>query len=183
MSKRSSAGAGCLGAVLLLLPVFWLLDECSGESDRRALRIAQEEARREAESARLAAVAEAREEEERQRKLQEARAKAEARAALVSSLASLKPHQRIAAVRSCVSDPSSCPGGAGPELVLEAAKTSAERKQLQATYDRLDRAKRRPFAAFRCCDGTDSPSCTCENRKRGCCSHHGGVCGCSADFE
>jgi siroheme synthase (precorrin-2 oxidase/ferrochelatase) len=26
-----------------------------------------------------------------------------------------------------------------------------------------------------CCDGTESPTCTV--KKRGCCSHHGGVCG------
>ncbi len=29
-----------------------------------------------------------------------------------------------------------------------------------------------------CCDGTLSPSCTCGGSRRGCCSHHGGVCGC-----
>jgi hypothetical protein len=29
-----------------------------------------------------------------------------------------------------------------------------------------------------CCDGTMSPSCSCGGSHRGCCSHHGGVCGC-----
>lgn len=29
-----------------------------------------------------------------------------------------------------------------------------------------------------CCDGSLSPSCTCSGPRRGCCSHHGGVCGC-----
>lgn len=29
-----------------------------------------------------------------------------------------------------------------------------------------------------CCDGTASPSCACPGH-RGCCSHHGGVCGCN----
>lgn len=29
-----------------------------------------------------------------------------------------------------------------------------------------------------CCDGESSPSCTCNDIHRGCCSHHGGVCGC-----
>jgi hypothetical protein len=29
-----------------------------------------------------------------------------------------------------------------------------------------------------CCDGSLSPSCTCGGSRRGCCSHHGGVCGC-----
>lgn len=31
---------------------------------------------------------------------------------------------------------------------------------------------------LRCCDGTLSPSCMCGGSRRGCCSHHGGVCGC-----
>ena len=29
-----------------------------------------------------------------------------------------------------------------------------------------------------CCDGTLSPSCLCGRPLRGCCSWHGGVCGC-----
>lgn len=29
-----------------------------------------------------------------------------------------------------------------------------------------------------CCDGSLSPSCMCSGSRRGCCSHHGGVCGC-----
>jgi hypothetical protein len=32
---------------------------------------------------------------------------------------------------------------------------------------------------LKCCDGTLSPSCACGRKSnRGCCSHHGGVCGC-----
>ena len=31
---------------------------------------------------------------------------------------------------------------------------------------------------YKCCDGTRSPTCECGGPKRGCCSHHGGVCGC-----
>ena len=31
---------------------------------------------------------------------------------------------------------------------------------------------------LRCCDGTFSPSCTSCAKKQGCCSSHGGVCGC-----
>lgn len=31
---------------------------------------------------------------------------------------------------------------------------------------------------YRCCDGTTSTSCRCGGSKRGCCSRHGGVCGC-----
>lgn len=32
---------------------------------------------------------------------------------------------------------------------------------------------------LRCCDGTFSPTCTSCANKQGCCSSHGGVCGCS----
>jgi len=31
---------------------------------------------------------------------------------------------------------------------------------------------------LKCCDGSLSPSCTCGGRRRGCCSHHGGICSC-----
>ncbi|HEX2834762.1 MAG TPA: hypothetical protein VHW00_17245 [Thermoanaerobaculia bacterium] len=34
-------------------------------------------------------------------------------------------------------------------------------------------------SGLRCCDGTRSPTCFNCNDKRGCCSNHGGVCGCS----
>lgn len=35
-----------------------------------------------------------------------------------------------------------------------------------------------PSGYLRCCDGTFSPTCTSCANKQGCCSHHGGVCGC-----
>jgi hypothetical protein len=35
-----------------------------------------------------------------------------------------------------------------------------------------------PTGYLRCCDGTFSPTCTNCASKQGCCSHHGGVCGC-----
>ncbi len=35
-----------------------------------------------------------------------------------------------------------------------------------------------PPAGLLCCDGTRSPSCFSCASKSGCCSHHGGVCGC-----
>lgn len=34
---------------------------------------------------------------------------------------------------------------------------------------------------YLCRDGTVSPTCVCGGPKRGCCSHHGGVVGCSAN--
>lgn len=35
-----------------------------------------------------------------------------------------------------------------------------------------------PNQGLRCCDGTRSPTCFSCSNKRGCCSGHGGVCGC-----
>lgn len=35
-----------------------------------------------------------------------------------------------------------------------------------------------PSGTLRCCDGTLSPTCTSCANKKGCCSSHGGVCGC-----
>src|ERR1051326_2190297 len=35
-----------------------------------------------------------------------------------------------------------------------------------------------PSGTLRCCDGTLSPTCTSCANKQGCCSKHGGVCGC-----
>jgi len=35
-----------------------------------------------------------------------------------------------------------------------------------------------PSGSLRCCDGTLSPTCNNCASKQGCCSHHGGVCGC-----
>jgi hypothetical protein len=35
-----------------------------------------------------------------------------------------------------------------------------------------------PGGSLRCCDGTLSPTCNNCASKQGCCSHHGGVCGC-----
>jgi hypothetical protein len=51
------------------------------------------------------------------------------------------------------------------EEALQNARLAAE-----AAQERSRRVK--------CCDGTISPSCLCNRSKRGCCSHHGGVCGC-----
>jgi len=35
-----------------------------------------------------------------------------------------------------------------------------------------------PVTGLRCCDGSFSPTCTSCAHKQGCCSSHGGVCGC-----
>jgi hypothetical protein len=38
-----------------------------------------------------------------------------------------------------------------------------------------------PDRPLLCCDGTLSPSCKCNGPRKGCCSHHHGVCGCAGD--
>jgi hypothetical protein len=50
--------------------------------------------------------------------------------------------------------------------------------------ERLPAAKAQPVdsaagSALLCCDGSQSLSCSCGGSHRGCCSHHGGVCGCA----
>lgn len=37
---------------------------------------------------------------------------------------------------------------------------------------------RSPTRMVRCCDGNNSPNCTCTSPHRGCCSRHDGMCGC-----
>jgi hypothetical protein len=48
--------------------------------------------------------------------------------------------------------------------------------------DRQARARQRNYnAPLRCRDGSLSPGCTCGGPRRGCCSRHGGVLGCSGN--
>ena len=49
----------------------------------------------------------------------------------------------------------------------------AKLKQQESAVREREASKR-----LMCCDGTASPSCSCYGSHRGCCSHHGGVCGC-----
>lgn len=49
----------------------------------------------------------------------------------------------------------------------------AKMKQKEAEAEEREASRR-----LMCCDGTPSPSCSCYGSHRGCCSHHGGVCGC-----
>ena len=67
----------------------------------------------------------------------------------------------------------------------EASAAAAERRRKAAEARkarqeaRRERRMRRQYAPLLCNDGTLSPSCTCGGSRRGCCSHHGGVAGCS----
>jgi hypothetical protein len=181
MARSSGANSGCLGLFILLLPFFWIYDKCSGADERRAqerIEAQQREAREDGIRARDRALAS---QVAAQRKAAEEKAAADLLAAQKAQLASWKPYQRVQAVQKCAKG--DCPEGApNAELVIAAAKTTAERKQLQALNDQLDRVAERANSPLRCCDGSDSPSCTCGRaNRRGCCSHHGGICGCSAD--
>ncbi len=62
----------------------------------------------------------------------------------------------------------------------ESGQREAERKAQER--ERAIAARRqasRNSAPLLCRDGTLSPSCVCGGSRRGCCSHHGGVAGCS----
>jgi hypothetical protein len=76
------------------------------------------------------------------------------------------------------------------KLAAERARDEARRLAAEARERRREeREQRRALAQERaerwadspllCCDGETSPSCTCGGSHQGCCSHHGGVCGCA----
>jgi hypothetical protein len=63
--------------------------------------------------------------------------------------------------------------------LLEAVRGTPDEKATKAAV----RAAKTRFLgslprAVKCCDGTESDTCTCNTVHQGCCSHHGGVCGC-----
>lgn len=60
------------------------------------------------------------------------------------------------------------------ERKLQAAQEERERRQRAAEEARQNRES----MGLLCCDGSMSPSCSCGGSHQGCCSHHGGVCGC-----
>jgi len=64
---------------------------------------------------------------------------------------------------------------AAQKEIQRAARENAQREREQARRERAEQAANR---GLRCCDGTSSPSCSCSGSHRGCCSRHGGVCGC-----
>lgn len=187
MARAKGGNAGCLGLFVIFLPFWWAYDKCTGGDERRAAERIQAES---AETARQASYLADRQRAARvelEQKAAKERAAAALREAQKVQLATWKPAQRAQALQQCLKDecPEGVPDGAA---VIEAAKSEPERKQLRALKAQLERAQaraekaaQRANASLRCCDGSDSPSCTCGNPRRGCCSHHGGVCGCSAD--
>lgn len=60
-------------------------------------------------------------------------------------------------------------------------RASERRRKAEERTRRLEarRARSADSSPLLCRDGTLSPSCVCGGPRRGCCSHHGGVAGCS----
>jgi hypothetical protein len=101
------------------------------------------------------------------------------RDALTAAIAAAQPYELMA---------SPAPGTGSRDLTQQLAKvnsaiTQAEHRQREQEEARQRRRmEMRSMAPLRCRDGTLSPSCICGGSRRGCCSHHGGVAGCSADY-
>lgn len=117
--------------------------------------------------------------------------------ARVQHYASLKPAQRLAEVASLC--PSSktlprrtvqqilanyvpCEDEDGAMALLESVAGTEEAARLKSA---IEAAKKQTgllhqavTRSAKCCDGTLSDACTCADVHQGCCSHHGGVCGC-----
>jgi hypothetical protein len=144
-------------------------------------------------------------EQKRQKRIAEENEKAaQAKAAhdaLVAKYAAMKPWERAAAVgRICSpsmqckppkehrtvdeilrSDDDCCPSEELAALV-DSVRGTPEEGRLRAATDaakkRHDAAVKDAQRSAKCCDGTLSDSCLCRDIHQGCCSHHGGVCGC-----
>lgn len=100
----------------------------------------------------------------------------------------LGPAGREQRVRTCVRD--NGPGNCADLVMLigeaigdekETAKLARISETPQQTrtsaHSSGDSEESSGGSMARCCDGTQSPSCACPGHQ-GCCSHHGGVCGC-----
>ncbi len=68
------------------------------------------------------------------------------------------------------------------ERQREAEARAAERARRREEAAREAAQRRWSRAPLLCNDGTRSPSCICGGSRRGCCSWHGGVAGCSAEW-
>lgn len=189
MARQTAGGSlGCLGTLIVLWPFWWAYDKCTGGEEHRAAERANQEERESRERIRRVDVEAQERREQAERKRQDAETAAQMARDASTRISKLKPYERAALLVKCVKD-DDCPlGKSDPNIILEAASSKSERKQLAAAVAQLERAKERTAKAqeradapLLCCDGSGSPSCTCGNPRRGCCSHHGGVCGCTAD--
>jgi hypothetical protein len=118
-------------------------------------------------------------------------------ASRVASFAAMKPVQRAAqvaelcpntrmlarrTVQQILNDDQPCDDEEGIAALLESVQGTAEGQRLGAAVDAARRRRRQMHEtatkSAKCCDGTLSDTCTCNGVHSGCCSHHGGVCGC-----
>jgi hypothetical protein len=125
-----------------------------------------------------------------------AAAEQQRRAAAILEEARRTPRERAALIVNLLSGVGDA-GSSGPFAALCAARQQAARIGAEGRRDSYTREALRSLAAFErdelaafrervrgyrmvmCCDGTASPTCECSRRShRGCCSHHGGMCGC-----
>lgn len=86
--------------------------------------------------------------------------------ARVASPITMKRIALLWAILATISLAGAAGASASPLEAMPAEPATLDVEELQATKK------------LKCCDGTLSPSCVCGGPKRGCCSHHGGVCGC-----
>ena len=180
MARKGAGGNAAFW--LFVIPILWAWSKCSSSNSGGESHGVRENAEWHARMDALAAA-----DNEKTRKKQqadEAAARAaQSRAAAVSSASALQPWQRLALLKHCVTTGRCMGDTSEPEAIYDSARNPAERKQLEAVAAQIEKAQARASASLRCGDGTDSPSCTCGGgAHRGCCSHHGGVRGCSADF-
>jgi hypothetical protein len=171
-------GGVAIASALGLFGVCAALDSCWQESvaaDQRAR--AAEEARSRAAAEAAAAAEEKRAREETRREKETARKELEVR---LAKLRAMKPVERVAELSgACPPKESASCDEERIALLVQSAATTSERARLEQLAASLKKGNRRANASLECCDGTLSPSCLCGRPKRGCCSHHGGVCGCA----
>lgn len=180
-----------IAAGLLLAPLgaaaFGLVISTDAEHRRR-----EDDAR----SAASYAEATAQDARESARRAAEANRQAEARRRAEAEEAARTPAQRLELVRGLLSGQGDagamslstrvCRAREQVARIGGAAREGSGAREVLRALARAERdALREEQEAFRevrmvmCCDGMTSPSCTCRRSShRGCCSHHGGMCGC-----
>ncbi|HEX4341316.1 MAG TPA: hypothetical protein VH062_35655 [Polyangiaceae bacterium] len=160
----------------------------------QALQVAEQQRREHLrESAELAAQ-EQRENERRSREAQVTAAKQAERDKAAEYIRLLGPSGREQRIRTCVKDygPGNC-----AEMVMQISDAIGDEKEsgklaklaeapppppasrARASASSDDAEDDNGDGSLRCCDGMLSPTCTCSGSHQGCCSHHGGVCGCA----
>lgn len=83
-------------------------------------------------------------------------------------------HDRVCRARTMLA-----PVGRGSPDLLGLRDVRRQLRRLESEDLRATREDARGSRMIRCCDGEVSPTCECSrSNRRGCCSWHGGICGC-----